>query len=180
MEAIDQVPGLQGQSRRLVLSLLGAFSLTAGDGTPVAISGKKSRALIAILALTPGQSISRERLCTLLWGDHADELARNNLRQTLSVLRKELGPDDANIVRSQGDRLVLDTGLVSVDALDVIAAADDEDPVRLRKVAQHLTGSLLPDATGLDEPFEEWLTLERQRLHNAAVRILERLAEVET
>ena len=34
--------------------------------------------------------MTRERLASLLWGDRGEEQARNSLRQSLAVLRKEL------------------------------------------------------------------------------------------
>ena len=109
----------------------------------------KSRALLAILALAPHQSVSRKQLCTLLWGDHGDEQARNNLRQSLSVLRRELGPVLSSLIGSADDRLTLDTGLVSVDPIEVIEAADMGDLPRLREAAAILKGTLLSDIGGL-------------------------------
>jgi DNA-binding SARP family transcriptional activator len=46
-------------------------------GGVVSITGKKNRALLAILALSPGQKMTRERLAALLWGDRSEEQARN-------------------------------------------------------------------------------------------------------
>jgi DNA-binding SARP family transcriptional activator len=61
---------------------------------PIAISAKKNRALLAVLALSPGMTATRERLAGLLWGDRPDEQARSSLRQSLAALRKELGDAD--------------------------------------------------------------------------------------
>jgi TolB-like protein len=180
MDAVEQDGRLQGRMGPLALSLLGEFSLTTSDGISIAISGKKSRALLAILALAPHQSVTRERLCTLLWGEHGDEQARNNLRQSLSVLRKELGSEHSAMLRSEDDRLVLDIASVSIDALELIAAANTGDLPRLRTAAAALRGSLLSDIGGLGEAFEDWLTLERQHIHTAAIRVLEWLTEAET
>src|SRR3954471_14072122 len=80
---------------RLHLRLLGRFALAsenAGAG-PLRIA-RKSRGLIAYLAMSPQQTASREELATLLWGGCPDQQARQSLRQALALLRKTLGSPD--------------------------------------------------------------------------------------
>ena len=89
-------------------------------------NGKKNRALLAVLALSPGQAMTRERLASLLWGDRGEEQARNSLRQSLAVLRKELGPDGSNLIRSLDEALKLQMEATAVDVLDVVAELDVE------------------------------------------------------
>jgi DNA-binding SARP family transcriptional activator len=55
------------------IKLLGGLEVKGPDGSVVDISGIKPRALIAILALSPGMSDSREKLANLLWGDRGNE-----------------------------------------------------------------------------------------------------------
>ena len=49
---------------------------------------KKAEALLAFLALHPGQMHARDKLAALLWGDVSDERARHSLRQVLLTLRQ--------------------------------------------------------------------------------------------
>ena len=65
----------------LKLNVLGAFSLTTGDGTSVGLSVGKGRALLAYLALNPDQLHARSKLAALLWGHQDEARARNNLSQ---------------------------------------------------------------------------------------------------
>ena len=109
------------------LSLLGEFALSAPGGHVVAITGKKNRALLAVLALSPGQTMTRERLSSLLWGDRGEEQARNSLRQSLAVLRKELGPDGNKLILSHGEALTLQMGATAVDVLDIVAGTMSND-----------------------------------------------------
>ena len=81
------------------LSLLGYFELSGPNG-PVDVTSKKLAALLAFLACTAPQAHSRDQLMTLLWGSHFDAQARQNLRQTLTRLRRVLG-DDALISKSE-------------------------------------------------------------------------------
>ena len=91
------------------LKLLGGFSLEVA-GAPVAVEARKSRGLIAIVALSSGQTASRERLLSLLWSDRGEEQARASLRQSLAVLRKELDNERTSllIIREEDVRLAPD------------------------------------------------------------------------
>ena len=125
------------------LSLLGEFALSAPGGQAVAITGKKNRALVAVLALSPGQTMTRERLSSLLWGDRGEEQARNSLRQSLAVLRKELGPDGSGLILSRDEALTLRMEATAVDALEIVAATISDDVAILRAANARCRGELL-------------------------------------
>jgi len=72
------------------LELLGDYQIHTSSGTLVTLSAKKSQALLAYLAIKPGQHVSREKLAGLLWSSTGPDQARQSLRQLLSTLRKEL------------------------------------------------------------------------------------------
>lgn len=162
------------------LSLLGEFALSASGGPAVAITGKKNRALLAILALSPGQSMTRERLAGLLWGDSGEEQARNSLRQSLAVLRKELGPGGNNLIRSQDEVLKLQIEAATVDVLAVTAGAASNDVATLRAAAARCRGELLVDVAIHGENFEEWLAVQRTNFGISRFRLFEKLVERET
>lgn len=159
------------------LRLIGAFCLTGPNGE-VAISARKNRGLLAILALAPGRSVSREQVCNLLWSDRSDEQARSSLRQSLAVLRKELGPPGAEVLQTPGDRLSLQPMATDVTAVHEAARTDNAE--LLRRAAAQLTGPLLPDLSIRDAAFEDWLTAARRGLEDAAVTVLERLTRQTT
>ena len=58
------------------LALLGGLRLQTDSGEPVPLSTKKAGALLAYLALHPGQAQARTKLATLLWGDRGEGQAR--------------------------------------------------------------------------------------------------------
>lgn len=68
------------------VSLLGGFSLGSPDGQPVVVSNKKSRALIAILALNRGRAITRRDLGERLWPDKPRLQQLQNLRKAVQAL----------------------------------------------------------------------------------------------
>jgi hypothetical protein len=79
------------------------------SGVLAPVSAKKSQALLAYLAVKPGQRVSRDKLAALLWSSTGPEQGRQSLRQTLSTLRKELAtfsPDEKKLY-------VVDTGVMT-------------------------------------------------------------------
>lgn len=161
------------------LALLGAFSLTNGSGE-IEITAKKSRALLAILALSPNQQATRERLCGLLWSDRGEEQARGSLRQALAVLRKELGPLGAGVLVSRDDILALRPKAAEVDALQLLKLAAASDAAALRQAAELCRGLLLADTSVRDPGLEDWLASERRRFTDVAITVLEKLSRLET
>jgi LuxR family maltose regulon positive regulatory protein len=61
-------------------------------GVPVPVRGAKQRALLALLALRPGQPVSADRLIDVLWGDGQAAHPANALQAQISQLRRALGP----------------------------------------------------------------------------------------
>lgn len=172
----EQPQNPAGPDARLVL--LGAFSLNCG-GSGIEIAAKKSRALLAILALSPNQQATRERICGLLWSDRGEEQARSSLRQALAVLRKELGPLAAEALVTRDDILALRPEAAEVDALRLLQLASG-DADALRQAARLYGGQLLADTSVRDPGFEDWLASERRRFTDVAIAVLEKLSGLET
>ncbi len=70
--------------------VLGPFTVFV-DGEPVELSSRKQRALLAVLALSPGQVLSVDRLVDELWGERPPATVRHALQVHVSQLRKVLG-----------------------------------------------------------------------------------------
>src|SRR5262245_17131665 len=90
----------------LQLRLLGGFELRSAQGQGLTVAGRKVRALLACLALSPGSPWPREKLMALLWSDRAEEQARASLRQALADLRRVLG--EPSPLRTEHDAVGLD------------------------------------------------------------------------
>ena len=61
-------------------------------GVPVPVRGAKQRALLALLALRPGQPVSADKLIDVLWGDGRAANPANALQAQIGQLRRTLGP----------------------------------------------------------------------------------------
>src|SRR5688572_12261937 len=73
------------------LTLFGKFELRLADGRLLDLPGQKDRAVLAILALSRGAALSRDKLTGLLWGDRGDVQARDSLKHALKHIRHVLG-----------------------------------------------------------------------------------------
>src|SRR5215813_6361304 len=148
---------------RLQLMLLGGFGARIIPGEPLDIANRKTRALLAYLALPTGRAHSRDKIVGLLWGDRGEEQARNSLRQALTELGRALGGVSPPALIKARETLALDPLAAEVDALVFERLAHSGDLTDLRRAKALYTGELLEGFAVRDSEFEEWLRHERQR-----------------
>ena len=141
---------------------------------PIAFSTRKVSALLAVLALSPRQSASREHLASLLWGNGSDQQARQSLRQALVLLRKDVRPYE--IVDADAHTVQLRPGAVWVDALELEALSDCMDFGDLQRAMQLFRGEFLTGLSIKEEAFESWLQQQRQRFEAIGSDATERFA----
>ncbi len=151
----------------LELVLLGGFQARAG-GQPVDVPGRKERALLAFLAMPPGEPRSRDRLCGLLWGDRGDKQAHDSLKQAVLRLRKSFELMHPLPVLADRASLVLDGTAIAVDVQDFERLLKEGTPEAVARAAALYRGDLLDGLDVRDPAFEEWLLIERQRLRDLA------------
>jgi hypothetical protein len=136
----------------MFIRLIGVFEVRDETGRDCTPRGAKSRALLAMLAQTPGHRRPRRWLESRLWSDRGQEQASGSLRQALTELRKSLGP--------LADRLTSDR--------DCVALADFstdlmQDPLAAR-AALAQGREFLEGIDILDPAFNQWLAEEQQRV----------------
>jgi adenylate cyclase len=154
--------------------VLGGFELHGAQGGELSVSGRKLRALVALLSLPPSLGWSREQLTALLWGEREDELARGSLRQALAELRRTLG--DTALLTDR-DTVAFDPVALNVDAAEFgrLSTAGDWESAAALYRGDLLTGVSLPNGA-----FADWLLVERARLHDLALRALGRVLDTKT
>jgi DNA-binding SARP family transcriptional activator/class 3 adenylate cyclase len=162
-------------NRRFSLSLLGGVELTGPDGV-VDLPNKKLAGLLAYLACTAPRPQSREKLAALLWGSHFDAQAKQNLRQALFRLRKLIGED---ALESDGEVVSLNAAAVGCDVGRFEALVREGGCDALSAAADLYRGRLVDDVSISEEGWNEWLTLERERLLELVLGALMRLGELE-
>src|SRR5580698_7969920 len=132
------------------IALLGGCRIRVGPSV-VSVPAKKAQALLAYLAMVPGQPCERERIGGLLWGEFPTALAQANLRQTLFVLRRALPVSTRAALLAGRTTLALDGSRVQVDVALMETRAEDQTLEGLEVVAALYNGPLLEGFT-LDEP----------------------------
>jgi len=162
----------------LHLELLGDFRLRTESGSLVTISARKSQAMLAYLAVKPGQLVSRDKMAGLLWSSTAPEQARQSLRQTLSTMRRELAAvSPQKILVEEGDFLSLDASLVYCDVVEFETLVATGTAEALDPATRLYTGDFLDGFQIDEEKFDQWVLAERDRLHRMALRAHAHLAE---
>src|ERR1700722_13248705 len=102
------------EAEALVISLLGGFQARVGASS-IHLPTRKTQALVAYLALHPGQPHDREKIQGLLWPDAPARQAQASLRQTLFTLRKTLTGTSAAAVLTTDTPVALDAAHLRVD-----------------------------------------------------------------
>jgi DNA-binding SARP family transcriptional activator len=92
--------------------ILGPLEVSDG-GHPLALGGRKQRAVLAFLVLHANQVVSSDRLIDQLWGEEPPETVKAALHVYVSQLRKVLG---AEVIRTRAPGYVLE---LEPEALDL-------------------------------------------------------------
>jgi DNA-binding SARP family transcriptional activator len=136
----------------LGISVIGQFRVLARDGEDLTPRGRKARALLAILALTPTRRRSRPALQDKLWSDRGSDQGAASLRQTLSEIRRSFGERYRSCLISDMRGVGFAEGQVAVD-LDTADLSELARRVELPR--------LLEDIDVTDEEFEDWVRQQR-------------------
>jgi DNA-binding SARP family transcriptional activator len=159
------------------LALLGGLRLQTDPGEPVPFSTKKAGALLAYLALHPGQAQSRPKLAALLWGDHSEVQARDSLRQALTLVRKALSRVEPRALIAHEDTITFEPKALTTDAIlfgDLVAQQGAED---LEQAVALYGGELFEGFQVRAPEFESWVTAERERFREMAVEAMTKLLD---
>ncbi len=157
------------------LRLIGQMEASAVNGDSVLPPGRKTRALLAIIALSSPRPVLRARLAELLWSRRPEEQARASLRQEIHRLLEVLAPVGKDVLSINRDSLALRPGVIWVDVEEVLRATTTH-PASLAL----LDGELLEELDGVDPAFDSWLQTERERLRDRARTVGETLLQEQT
>lgn len=175
----------------LSLQLLGT-PITKFEQKPLGhFRSAKSLALLAYLAMEGSSRHDRSTLINLFWPDLPEEKARQNLSQTITRLRDTLGAA-GEVVQANRQAVWLNPAVeVWLDIrafwrlLDEVEQHGHDLKVtclacqdKLAQAVALVRGELLAGVAIQDSPvFEEWLLLERERVHQLLLGALADLAE---
>ncbi|MFI6943100.1 BTAD domain-containing putative transcriptional regulator [Streptomyces sp. NPDC050418] len=131
---------------RVHYSVLGTTQAHQSDGTPVTLGGARLRALLTVLALTPGRAVATARLVDEVWDGEPPADAGAALQALVGRLRRSLGAEAVEL--GPGGYLLA-------------AEREDVDAYRFERLASEAAGALADDdpvkATALyDEALALW------------------------
>ncbi|GAA3169622.1 BTAD domain-containing putative transcriptional regulator [Nonomuraea roseoviolacea subsp. carminata] len=144
------------------ISILGPLEVE-GDEGPVAVGGVRLRALLALLALEAGRTVTTERLIDALWPHEPPANAANALQTLVKRLRAALRPYEAVESRPGGYALAVEP--------------DDVDALRFRRTARSgeglelWRGPALADLTSVPLLANAAAALEQDRLAAVEARL---------
>ena len=158
--------------------MLGGLRASRSGVSVERFSTQKTAGVLARLAYTCPRPLSRDYLVETFWPDDDDERGRQNLRQSLTVLRHILEPPEAPsqsvVVATRSDvRINADALTTDVAAFQLslqTASTDGEDvEAHLKHSVSLYRGELLPGF------YDDWVISERRALEEAYLSALRRL-----
>jgi tetratricopeptide (TPR) repeat protein len=142
------------------ICLLGPFRLTDSQGRDCAPRSAQQQAMLAILALAPGGTVSRAKLKDMLWGEKDPKRAAQSLRTALSDLRKALESRDLAILEVDNLNVRLRRDAILVDLHEIESRGLSAIPHDYRGAPPDLVEGI--NLRGQDaEGFEDWLRRQR-------------------
>ena len=185
-------PGVPKSDPSLLrLQLVGPMQALTLDNENVLPPGRKTRGLLAILAMSGRRPVLRSKLAEILWSRRSEEQARASLRQEIHRLLDSLAPVGAPIVSVERHSLALRPALTAVDAERLLNANVNHVIAQANAVPGPGTGSwsggsgigsyalppldgvLLEELNGTDPALDAWLATERARMHQHALGLFE-------
>ena len=163
------------------VQLCGAFAVElAGRRVDHLLPGRQGRLLVAYLALSRHQRVSRELLIAALWGDAPPPGAGAALNALVSKVRAALGPDvvrgraELSLVLPEPAVVDVEVAVASVHAAETAVAVGEWSRAWSSALTAHFVARrpLLPES---DAP---WVESWRRRLTDVHVRALECYAAV--
>src|SRR5213592_3580673 len=158
------------------LRTLGALDLKAADGHPVhsILAQPKRLALLAYLAAQNDHAARRDSVVALFWPELDTAHARGALRQSLRFLRRELG--DGILNGHSDEAIAFEPATVWCD---VVAFEEACKAGQAGHALQLYRGGFLDGCfvSGGSPELERWITAERTRLGQLAVRAAAEVVE---
>ncbi|MBP0448775.1 hypothetical protein J5Y04_04355 [Kitasatospora sp. RG8] len=165
----------------LRIRLLGGFRVRVGPREIAAEAWRlrKSRNLVKVLALAPGQRLHHGQVLAALWPELPPEAGAEQLREALHEVRHTLDPDRAARHRylESGENLALHGGPLGVDVQEFEQAAlharRSRDLDAYERAVARYGGDLLPE-----DRYEEWAVEREQALHAEYLALLVELGSL--
>lgn len=153
----------------LQLQLFGRLRITHAGTELAHLLRPRSQRLLGYLLLDRRSPVSREKIAFILWSDSLETAALANLRRALHGLHAVLPRDHEWIIASRGELRWNPDTPYWLDVEEYERLIRQGIPATLHDAAALYTGDLLPELG------DEWVVIERERLHQAQHDLLGQL-----
>ena len=159
MVPFDRQPSLR-------IRLLGHIAVSDSKDRSFLPRTRKTRAMLAVLAMASPRPVLRVQLASLLWSRREQEQARASLRQSVHELQDALAPDWGHLFIADRHHLSLRGIGLSIDTVELT----DTQAVSM-DLLDKFRERLLEDLDGLDPAFDTWLEEARERFTRRSLAI---------
>lgn len=156
----------------LSLKTFGAFEVRDSLGCELSLPTRKTRALLAYLAVNADRPQPRERLMALLWSDRGEQQARQSLNQAIRSIRRLSEKEGAALLDSDGEQVMLHGDALESDIRCFRALANKDVAAADLYDGPFLDGFSVPAPA-----FDEWVRTIRSELHDCACEALGKASE---
>lgn len=143
------------------IAVFGPCRFMNAHGDEIDITNRRARALLGMLALTPGEGMDRDAVSKLLWPGRFEAQARASLRQCLLDLGRVLAPDTLETDRQ---RVAIRKGAILTDLGALEAALSEARADVAIALLEGIGARPLLDQMDLGEPFAVWLADQRRHI----------------
>ena len=155
----------------LRVRLFSTMDVRGPDGMSLLPKGRKTRGVLAVLALNAGRPVMRDDLTELLWSRRERDQARASLRQAVHELGDLLGGIDPALLLVDRTHLSLGNSLSSRSLSELIwvdTQALSRAGVARPEVLELFRPGLIEDLVGIDPAFDHWRAAQIERLSGLA------------
>jgi len=157
--------------------VLGPLEVETDEG-PLTLTGHKQRALLALLLIHAGETLSADRIIDALWGEHPPPTAKRSLQNLVHNLRAVLGTDVV-ATRPQGYALCIGPDDLDLTRFERLLAQARRKPPEDAAGLLHEALALWRGSALADLEYESFADGEIQRLEELRLEALERRAEAD-
>ena len=159
----------------LSLRTFGAFEVRDSSEFELSLPTRKTRALLAYLAVNADRPQPRERLMALLWSDRGEQQARQSLNQALKSIRRLSEKEGIALLNSDSEQVTLRGDALESDISRFRARANNDPAATGLDKGPFLDGLSVPAPA-----FDEWVRAIRSELHDGACETLRLAADAAT
>ncbi len=155
----------------LRVRLFSTMDVRGPDGANLLPKGRKTRGVLAVLALNAGRPVRRDELTELLWSRREREQARASLRQAVHELGDLLGGMDPALFLVDRTHLSLGNAPASRSLSELVQVdiqALSRGGVSRPEALELFRPTLVEDLAGIDPAFDRWRAAQTEILSGLA------------